>query len=452
MENMEIDLFKLQDKNLDIKARNWLVVNGSTIKNALSVLLQKLESNEISKYKFHKILIKELKTSKANAQRLAYLRREWYPLIFIEKLLDSTNESKKDFQKHIEHIKVNTPPSKSVKAVTELTEELCKTCGAHAADGTLSGSFICITDEDENNLKCFKKWVENTFGVKLPNVRKVKDSNEWKLAFHNKVISRYLNKIFEFPNGKKIYNVGEPEIIKNSDIKFRKAFAIGALSFEAGLGISHEISLCVSSKAFRDSLYEILNSCSIKSKIMEKKSSEYWRFWSNSLSVEEAKKWLELFEPSTEKWFKLYEYANGFQGKISKIGDAVIIFDSIFGIKSSSKITLKDVLKEMMNLKKTYRYELVGNLIKKKGLKNYGGKWAHSISHYLHVLKRANVIFVGKDRFGPKKSFGTIVREVYEFNPKFSEWKVPFRSWFINKFNYSNLEEIRKSSLMDCVS
>ena len=449
---MNIDLFKLQDKKLDIKPRNWLAVKGSNIKNVLSFLLQKLERSGISKYEFHKIIIKGLNVSKANAQRLVYLRREWYPLIFIERLLELTNESKRDFQDYIDYIKVNTPFSKSIKAVRRLTENLCKICGAHAADGTLANSFICITDEDENNLKCFRKWIENTFDIKLPNIRKVKNSNEWKLAFHNKAISRYLNKIFEFPNGKKMYSVSEPEIIKNSNIKFRKAFAIGALSFEAGLGISHEISFCVSSKAFRDSICSILNSCSVKLKIMERKSSDYWRFWSNTLSTDEARRWLNFFEPYTEKWFKLYEYINGFQGRIGKIKDAIVIFDLTFGIKSSSKISLKDILEEIINLKKTYRYELVENLARKKGLENYGGKWAHSISHYLHVLKRANVIFVGKDRFGPKKSFGTIVREVYEFNSKFSEWKVPFRPWFINKFNYSNLEEIRKSSLMDCVS
>jgi hypothetical protein len=446
---MEIDLFKLQDKNLDIKPRNWLVVKGSNIKNALFALLQKLERSKISRYKLHKILTKELDISKANAQRLAYLRREWYPLIFIEKLLKLTNESEKDFQKYIEYIKVNTPPSKPIIAVKGLTEELCKVCGAHAADGTLAGSFICITDEDESNLKCFKKWIENTFNIKLSNIRKVKNSNEWKLAFHNKVISRYLNKIFKFPNGKKVYNVDEPEIIKNSDIKFRRAFAIGALSFETGLGVTHTISFCVSSKAFRDSICNILNSCDVKLKIMEKKSSEYWRFWSNTLSINEAKRWLEFFEPYTEKWFKLYEYINGFQGKINKFKDAIMLFDLTFGTKSPSKITLKDVLKEILNLKKTYRYELVENLTKKNELKDYGGKWAHSISHYLHILKRANAIFVGMGDFGPKKSFGTIIREVYEPNPNIFEWKVPFRPWFINKVNYSNLEEIRKSSLMN---
>lgn len=449
---MKIDLFELQNKKLDIKPRNWLVVKGNNVKNALSSLLQMLENSGISRYKFHKMLTKELDISKSTAQKLVYLKREWYPLVFIEILLELTNKSNKDFQNYIDHIKVNTPPSKPIKAVKRLTEDLCKICGAHTADGTLTGSFICITDEDESNLKCFKRWVENTFNVKLPNIRKVKNSNEWKLAFHNKVISRYLNRIFGFPNGKKMYTADEPEIIKNSDINFRRFFALGALSFEAGLGITNTVSFCVSSKAFRDSICNILNSCGVKLKIMEKRSSKYWRFWSNSLSFSEAKRWQEFFEPYTEKWFKLYEYINGFQGKINKIEDAIVVFDLIFGFKSSSKISLKDVLKEIINLKRTYRYKLVESLIKKKELKNYGGKWAHSISYYLRILKKANVIFIGKCRFGPKKSFGTIIRDVYEFNPKFSEWKVPFRPWFINKINYSNLEEIRKSPLVNCIS
>jgi len=68
---------------------------------------------------------------------------------------------------------------------------------------------------------------------------------------------------------------------------------------------------------------------------------------------------------------------------------------------------------------------LADYLIKKNNLTSYGGKWAHSLKHYLDILKKANIILVQKKRFGKKKSFGTIVREVYIFNENIDKWRVP---------------------------
>lgn len=62
---------------------------------------------------------------------------------------------------------------------------------------------------------------------------------------------------------------------------------------------------------------------------------------------------------------------------------------------------------------------------KEKKLEIYGGIWGHSLRHSLDILKRAHMIKVEKRRFGPKKSFGTIVREVYIYNPEISEWSLP---------------------------
>src|SRR3989344_1828170 len=59
--------------------------------------------------------------------------------------------------------------------------------------------------------------------------------NEWGIRFHSRIISRYLSKFFDFPSGCKQYTVKEPEIIKNSPLAYRKAFALGSLTFEAGI-------------------------------------------------------------------------------------------------------------------------------------------------------------------------------------------------------------------------
>lgn len=66
-------------------------------------------------------------------------------------------------------------------------------------------------------------------------------------------------------------------------------------------------------------------------------------------------------------------------------------------------------------------------MAKKNNLLSYGGKWAHSLMHYLDILKRAKIISVEKQNFGKKKSFGSIVREVYRFNDNVKDWSVPER-------------------------
>lgn len=161
---------------------------------------------------------------------------------------------------------------------------------------------------------------------------------------------------------------------------------------------------------------------------MENQSCGYWRLWSNTLTKSEALKWIELFEPNTEKWFKLYDLIYGFSKRVSSFEDATLVLNSIYPEQSSSKIILKDVLLAIKELKKVHRYGLVNHLVGKNNLGCFGGQWAHSISHYLNILKRANIIFVEKGRFGKKKSFGAIIREVYIFNENVGEWRVPSRN------------------------
>jgi len=424
---IKLDLFKLHDKINDRTPRKWIMVKGRNLKFILKNLIEQLETKGISNTNLVKYLMEKLNISIASAERLVYIKREWFPLIFIEELLSLLNKKEQRFeiQEEIEFIKVNQPPVKILKASKQLSINLCKISGAHAADGTIYDSYFCITDGYKDNILAFNKWLEKEFNLnfKLNKVSK----NEWRICFKNKVFTRYLTKIFDFPSGCKQYTVKEPEIIKNSPLEFRKAFALGALTFEAGIGVKHQIEWCVSSKDFRDSISVILKLHDINHNCMEKQSSNYWRFWSNTLTKEEALKWIEFFEPCTEKWFKLKDYVNGFSKKVNSFEEAIQILNSVYPRQSPSKIILKDVLLALKELKHTHRYELAGYLVKKNNLESYGGKWAHSLKHYLDILKKANIISIKKKRFGKKKSFGTIVREVYIFNENIKEWKVPDR-------------------------
>ena len=423
-QDIKIDLFNLIDEN-KTKPGSWMMAKGEKLNEILKPIIENISLKFGSKRKLTRYLQNKFNLSQSTSERFVFLMKDWHPLFLIKEIVDLTNTTHLKIQENIDFLKINNPPLKMYKAVKELTEDLCKIVGAHAADGTLNRNYFRINDEYKSNLLAFKNWVKNVFGAEY--VPKQISENEWCVEFHSGVITTYLRRIFNFPSGVKQYTVSEPEIIKNAPLKFRKSFALGALTFEAGVGIRHQVELCVSSKAFRDSIAEILSLSNIKFIKMKQQSRGYWRLWSNKLSKEEAKKWMELFEPETEKWFKLRDYTYGYQGKVNSFEEAVDKLDKIYSLKSSGKICLKDVLFAIKELKKTYRYELVSHLCKNKNLNSYGGKWAHSLFPHLDILKRANIIYVDKERFGKKKSFGSIVREVYIYNPKIEEWRIPNR-------------------------
>jgi hypothetical protein len=444
---VKFNLFLLQDEK-DKRPLSWICASGKElskeVENLLNDLYQRFKKKDLDK-----ILVTRLKVSYITASRLRRRNRKWYPLIFLQTLSEIWknvfNKSDSDVKKlnerlqsKIELLKCNNGFSKPVRAVKNLTIELCKICGAHAADGTLYNNLIRITDEDKHAVEAFKNWVETTFEVKLPNVIPVRKGSdkEWGLFFQIKIIARYLKNFFDFPSGKKTYSVEEPNIIKKSDLKFRKAFALGVLTFEAGLGAKPQIGFGVRSKNLRDSLCEILKLLDMNIKVLERESWGNWKFWSKELSCEEARKWIELFEPQTEKWFKLFEIINGFQGKVDSVIDVFYIFNKIYPDKPATKVSLNDIFQIILEQKEITRYQLVELIKQKNNLESFGGKWAHGASLYLNILKKANIIFVEKKNFGKKKSFGSIIREIYKLNSEISSWKVPFRPWLRTEVNY----------------
>lgn len=175
---------------------------------------------------------------------------------------------------------------------------------------------------------------------------------------------------------------------------------------------------------------------------MDKISGRYWRFWSGRLSKDAALTWLNFFEPNTEKWFQLYELANGFQGRVNNFDDALVAFDSVFYRNSANKISFKNVILLLFKLKRTYRYELAKEAAIASGYKSFGGKWAHSLQHYSCLLIRANVVQTSYEYFGRKKSFGRIRRQVYSVNFRVADWRIPYRPWLAEKTRIASLSAV----------
>jgi hypothetical protein len=446
MEKIKIDLFRLHDINKDAKKpKGWISAYGKNLENELKRLILIIADKGISETELIKHLMKKFQISYPMSERLVYIereceyiRRKWFPLVFIKELLKLSNGiyRKYEIQDNIEFLKVGSSASYPIKAVKSLTENLCKIAGARAADGTLHdsknyGTYIGIVDKHKSNLEAFSSWILETFGVNLKPKKSRYAKDMWQIAFKNKIIGRYLNKIFGFNYGEKTYDVREPVIIKKAPLRFRKAFALGFLTFEGGVGIKSEIELVSKSKDLRDSIYEILTKSNVKSTCMLKEAKGgLWRLWSNVLSKDEVTSWLELFECKTEKWFKLYEYAYGFQGKVSSFEDAKNAFCFTFPHQPASKTSVEKILKIIKLRKETWRYAI------EKEIEGMKSTWAGSLKYYINILERANVIKTRKGRFGKKKSFGTIIRDVYIYNPDIKTWKVPYRPWLENEVSY----------------
>ncbi|MFH0973439.1 MAG: hypothetical protein V1817_01475 [Candidatus Micrarchaeota archaeon] len=431
------DLFLLHDPVRDKKPRSRLVCSGDglseLVQETLSEIYLRRTRGEVSRY-----FVSQLGVSQLTEERLRRPNKHWFQLVFLQKLLKLWRDScdkppaevesrKQAFFTRIEFLRVNLCNSVAVVAPKHLTLTLCKIAGAHAADGTLADCFFCITDRSRENILAFQNWVFESFAFK-PRVS-CNGPNEWRLAFHNKAFVRYLQVFFGFPLSSKLFTVREPYVIRAAELRYRQAFALGVLSFEAGICISREVAFCVASKQFRDDVCDILSLSEIQFKQPEKISGGYWRFWSGRLSRDSALKWLDFFEPKTEKWFKLFELANGFQGKAKTFEEAMSAFDSVFYNNSANKVCFKDVLLIISRLQQTHRYELASEIVKLNGLSSFGGKWAHSLRYYLDFLVDAKVVSVSVVDFGPKKSFGRIRRQVYSFNPNVSSWRVPYRPW-----------------------
>ncbi|MEK6902265.1 MAG: hypothetical protein AABX02_01600, partial [archaeon] len=396
----QFDLFQLHDHFLDNSPKKWICADREEVWSEVNELIHEImRIRNISQRDLSRLIAKKIKISIVSSDRLVYGRKDWFPIVFMELLLELSNQRKKKWEiiEKISHLKVSQPPLKIVRTPKYLNSNLCKIAGAHTADGTLSKSYFCITDGDKLNLVAFQKWLHSEFGLNMEIHGR--SENEWAIRFSNKIFARYLNKLFKFPNGKKFETTGIPEIIKHSNKDFRTSFAIGAMGFEAGLGASPEVSLCVLSKKFRDDLAEILKENNIPFVLGGKSSSTYWRFWSGNLQKEKAQEWIKIFEPNTEKWYKLNDLAFGFTAKVNSYDEAIKILEGVYPKNSSNKVITAEVLSVIKEMDEGHRYKIADTLASKNGLKSYGGKWGHSLRHHLDILKETKMIKVRRERF-----------------------------------------------------
>jgi hypothetical protein len=320
-----LDLFNLHDPEKDVKPRSWICAGGDRLKNKfIDLIIEVSTSCQLSKSAIFRLIAKNLNCSFSNIKRVVY-RKKIIPLpvmseflnlwaVYLNKSDVELLDKKKDLQDSFEILKSNFSLAKPMRAVKKLSIDLAKICGAHAADGWigvrkrrngyLSYDFA-LREKDKKAVLAFKNWVESEFG--LNSIINNRSQGCYSIEFSNKIFLRYLHLFFDFPYGKKSNIVKEPSIIKNSSLEFRKAFALGVMTFDGGM-CKKNIQFTTKSKALRDSIFEVLNLDGIKGVYVTASHDklERWKLYSSkSKRNKEFISWLDYFEKGTDKYDRL---------------------------------------------------------------------------------------------------------------------------------------------------
>src|SRR3989344_3788661 len=225
---------------------------------------------------------------------------------------------------------------------------------------------IELTDEYEDNVRAFSKWMETIFEIQPSFLNIKRGKRAWRVIFSNKILARYLTEFFGMRSGLKTYDVAEPERIKVSALDIRRDFAKGVLMFDGCVTKGGKITFSSKSKDLASAIEEIWTKDRITHGILSmNKRSEYTVGTTIPNSTERL---LKYFEPNTQKW-KLLRWINGDKAAKPVIKDSVAL--------SAEKILL--LLKKIRSCDINF-------------LERYFERNHTSIRHYLRILKSQGYI------------------------------------------------------------
>lgn len=189
------------------------------------------------------------------------------------------------------------------------TDNINKLIGHHRKNLKIQTHFgIELTDAYRDNVEAFKNWLGEEFNIQPNRFDRKKDA--WRVAYSNKILSRYLTKFFEVIPGPKTYTAFEPEIIRTSELPIRKAFAKGVLMFDGCVNKNSKILFStVSSKLF-ESIREIWKNDQIKFGNYLSNRRGRTEFCLFTVQNNKLGKLLAYFENGTQKE-KLLRWLNG---------------------------------------------------------------------------------------------------------------------------------------------
>ncbi len=329
------------------------------------------QSEKIIKSIIEEIKLHENFTSKQLAKLLGFVYIDFYNSIYrnrislytLTKLVNlwsnitnkSSNEALRKLSECIEYLTYGAGNThKIVRCPKFLTEEMCKIAGAIIADGHLGKQIsktnnrlrncITIDEQHKDSIILFSKWVYNQFGLSLKYKYDIKN-NYWRIDFCDKVVYRYLNKIFGIPAGNKAAIVKIPEIIYEAGNIYRLSFAKGVMLFDGGVGFRRPyFNIQTKSPHLKDNLIAILRENNIKPDYINDYRKITGTFEIRICNKTKLKLLLRLFsENDTKKWKQLYVGLYGFQIKNKEYNDIVEELNILFP-RTRQALTYIDIL------------------------------------------------------------------------------------------------------------
>ncbi len=403
-------------------------------------------------------LSKDLGCSHPSFKMIFQGKREFIPIPVILKMSEYANDKKilKEINQNISYLKVNSASSKPVKAIKNLNTNLSKFLGSFMADGSMSIQLVFAAKEkkeldgikavllknkcsfSENYSKTrnqfclninrnrtnnkiidsllgnakmsqshytielseaykdtvlfFKSLIDKEFEAKPVSFKR--RENMWRIIYSNKVMARYLIIFFSIWPGKKSDEAFEPEIIKESNLKIRKAFALGLLTFDGCVTKQGKMTFSSNSKKLIESIAEIWKKDNIGFGITKSHEKQYVI---NAYLKNKKEKLLEYFEPKTQKWKLIHWLAGNLNAKpiikdspVTKISEERILkllrkvkkCDIVFLTKhfNCGQSTARYYLKTLLNQKKIS----LSNKTKSLNPKNVSGKTTVSLNEKYH--------------------------------------------------------------------
>jgi len=393
---MAFDLFMLYDSFEDKVPRNWIKFGGEELMKKVREIVSDIIKRGYTKQEIAKTISSELGVSSITISRELWeilnnrwTGREYYipiPVLYqLMKLWQPRQFENKKFEviNLVERLVSNSSRSIPVKAVKNLSTDLSKIAGAHAADGTLSkfktsknsSNYLWrVVDGDEDSLKALKLWIKNIFDISA-KIKKSAYDNSYIIEIRNKVIFRYLNKMFEFKIGDKTSTVSIPYIIENSSLDNRRNFALGVMTFDGCVDAYGYVRLGVRSKKLRNVIVNLMREDSIDVRIDKSRKNEFSfrvNIFKNNTKI------LDYFAKNTIQWYRAKLFIDNLNTKN--------IFELFKGNKNN-KITLERVLETSKKLNIFDINLLIGQL----------GVSKRTLRAYLRILEKSNFIEINRD-------------------------------------------------------
>jgi hypothetical protein len=466
------DLFKLYDSEKDIRPFSWICFDKNDgVKKVLDDLLKIIKTRHgLSPKRLARIISERLKCHPSGIERYFYTKK-WIAIPVILEMLEYVSEDrgyeiKKNFIHNAKLLKCAGSTSEAVKAVKQLTPNLCKIVGIHGADGTLVLKFVIYSSKSNlikinNKIRKFldkplviryDKWrnmncvtlcaygddfhkindIIKNFDVNIKlsyffrvveNYKKpikilsdliysefglrkkpikFSGADAWTYTCANKILIRYLNLFFNFPLGDKSSTVDIPYIIKKSSYEYQRSFWSGFLQFDGSVEWDRRMSLYSSSKRIIISLGRFLENNKIKVNYHLRRDKK----GQYNLKFYDKSNKLDLFFEGTLKYQKI---TRDFNKKVKNIDETLKILKKLT-YTPTTKITADKLFLKLRDIGSIDSVAELHRLVSKDiDIERT------SLSTQLNILEFCNIV---KSRMNWRK-------KEYMFNDNIDEWRFP---------------------------